>query len=924
MDYATIVDEAVKQFYSAGNNEAHSWLLQVQASPEAWHFVWQLLDPSKSFEVQFFAATTLHAKISKQWDEVPQIEYPVLRERLLNSVRGVNTPTFVLTKLCQALAAFVVNVYSVENREKNNSSLVDELLSIVPYNSPSTLELLLRVLLILPAEYKKKQESKSAKLQEATIHLINSWCQTVWLLQQVFSVYNPTSEGNDSTLYSLGLECAQSWLKIEQLSLETTGQLYPYLLMAAAHYAPNREGGDDENIRNWEIVQECLTMIVTRCELHKRPQTFWEWAIALVSMAKQHNEKYFCEILSAIGETHSRAFLIALAENSNETHAWTAMHLIELLLDCSEQKGRYPTEETRSCIPFGFWYALQDDLSTLDQPLENRALEALKPIYFRLAQALLRKSTLPASPNEGGNAEERELFRCYRQDVVDTLDYCYKVLGTDLLALLGQKMSREDLAWTDIESTLHAFKALSESIGTEEYCYIPALINLILVRIPYHLYPEEVLTCACSTLGAYAEWIGEHPEPWLEKVLHLVTQGLNRGSMTSQFASMALKDLIRECESHLVPYAPSVLHTISQTLPNVEPGGREGLRLMYAAGKLLNILPTMEEQLVHLEATLGLCVMRLKELLDQPLFTARVGVTNYLKMATTFLTTIEGAISKAVLDGVLPVFNQIVVHPEWSQDNVTLEAMHECAQRSLLALRHPEIEARPLLPILSTSYKIWPHPAALNVLKHLVLLFRRDPDNIIGPVLAEMSSITLNGVKACRSVQGDLSEWSDLMEAYLDVLTQICKKHTRILLQIPDQIPDMLQCGITCLTLPETATAKAAGHFLNHAIMQSPHLQTFIQPIGQELVSAILHCVGGAVFHNNLEPHAEVLLALNKTCPEWTAQWLRTGLENQKNLATIMLQNDNMTRILAERKRVTRLCDVLKQFSLQCRQKTGQ
>lgn len=47
MDYATVVDDAIKQFYSMGNDEAHSWLLQVQASPEAWHFVWQLLDPSK-------------------------------------------------------------------------------------------------------------------------------------------------------------------------------------------------------------------------------------------------------------------------------------------------------------------------------------------------------------------------------------------------------------------------------------------------------------------------------------------------------------------------------------------------------------------------------------------------------------------------------------------------------------------------------------------------------------------------------------------------------------------------------------------------------------------------------------------------------------------------------------------------------------
>lgn len=150
MDYATIVDQAVKQFYVAGNNEAHSWLLQVQASPEAWNFVWLLLDPSKSGEVQFFAATTLHAKISKQWDEVPENEYPILRERLLNSLRQTNTPKFVLTKLCQALAAFVANSYNAENREKDQS-LVDDVLDILPLvDSAPAIELLLRVLSSLP------------------------------------------------------------------------------------------------------------------------------------------------------------------------------------------------------------------------------------------------------------------------------------------------------------------------------------------------------------------------------------------------------------------------------------------------------------------------------------------------------------------------------------------------------------------------------------------------------------------------------------------------------------------------------------------------------------------------------------------------------------------------------------------------------
>lgn len=57
----------------------------------------------QSYEVQFFAATTLHTKISKQWNEVPEAEYPVLRERLLNSVRRSNIPLCILTKLCQAV-----------------------------------------------------------------------------------------------------------------------------------------------------------------------------------------------------------------------------------------------------------------------------------------------------------------------------------------------------------------------------------------------------------------------------------------------------------------------------------------------------------------------------------------------------------------------------------------------------------------------------------------------------------------------------------------------------------------------------------------------------------------------------------------------------------------------------------------------------
>lgn len=50
MDYANVIDQAVKQFYAEGNNDVHSWLLKVQTSPEAWTFVWDLLHSSKVME----------------------------------------------------------------------------------------------------------------------------------------------------------------------------------------------------------------------------------------------------------------------------------------------------------------------------------------------------------------------------------------------------------------------------------------------------------------------------------------------------------------------------------------------------------------------------------------------------------------------------------------------------------------------------------------------------------------------------------------------------------------------------------------------------------------------------------------------------------------------------------------------------------
>ncbi|KAI4476697.1 hypothetical protein M0802_014830 [Mischocyttarus mexicanus] len=144
-----------------------------------------------------------------------------------------------------------------------------------------------------------------------------------------------------------------------------------------------------------------------------------------------------------------------------------------------------------------------------------------------------------------------------------------------------------------------------------------------------------------------------------------------------------------------------------------------------------------------------------------------------------------------------------------------------------------------------------------------------------------------------------------------------------MLMQVTDQIHDMLQCGITCLILPETGTAKAAGYFLVHAIMETTRMQHFIRSIGQELVFVILHCVAGEVPRNNLDPHAEVLWALNKMWPSNMLEWLRVSFENEKESVASNVDKERFMRaVLRERTSKRHLCDLLKDFSLKCRLKT--
>ena len=157
-NYSTAnVEAAVIQFYSAGNSpETHQWLTSAQMSSSAWSFSFELIDPSKKPEVQFFGASTVALKVGRFWHEVPADQYDALRKRVLDLVLAYRTgPHVVSTRLCVAMASLVI--HSIPTKWQNP---IQDLITMFQNEASSgavpshkTVATLFELLTVIPEEY---------------------------------------------------------------------------------------------------------------------------------------------------------------------------------------------------------------------------------------------------------------------------------------------------------------------------------------------------------------------------------------------------------------------------------------------------------------------------------------------------------------------------------------------------------------------------------------------------------------------------------------------------------------------------------------------------------------------------------------------------------------------------------------------------
>jgi hypothetical protein len=191
------------------------------------------------------------------------------------------------------------------------------------------------------------------------------------------------------------------------------------------------------------------------------------------------------------GESHSRMMLDWSIESEEGRNA--AVRLVNTILHVSTCNAQYPTNETLSEMPFGFWYIFQDDIIACEPQQYQHCAAVFGPVYHKLVEGMLKKSMYPVN-DSAWSSDQKEAFRCYRTDIGDTIMYCHNILRDSLLILLlnhldaavAKANENHDANWPYLEACLFAWSAIGESLAEEEEC--PQLAQFLskLATVPYN------------------------------------------------------------------------------------------------------------------------------------------------------------------------------------------------------------------------------------------------------------------------------------------------------------------------------------------------------------------------------------------------------------------------------------------------------
>ncbi|XP_035107027.1 importin-13 isoform X6 [Callithrix jacchus] len=875
--------QALHQLYYDPNienkNLAQKWLMQAQVSPQAWHFSWQLLQPDKVPEIQYFGASALHIKISRYWSDIPTDQYESLKAQLFTQItRFASGSKIVLTRLCVALASLALSMMP----DAWPCAVADMVRLFQAEDSPVDGQgrclALLELLTVLPEEFQTSRLPQYRKGLVRTSLAVE--CGAVFpLLEQLLQ--QPSSP---SCVRQKVLKCFSSWVQ-----LEVPLQDCEALIQAAFAALQDSELFDSsvEAIVNAISQPDAQRYVNTLLKLIPLVLGLQEQLRQAVQNGDMETSHGICRIAVALGENHSRALL-------DQVEHWQSfLALVNMIMFCTGIPGHYPVNETTSSLTLTFWYTLQDDILSFEAEKQAVYQQVYRPVYFQLVDVLLHKAQFPSDEEYGfWSSDEKEQFRIYRVDISDTLMYVYEMLGAELLSNLYDKLGRlltsseEPYSWQHTEALLYGFQSIAETIDVNYSDVVPGLIGLI-PRIS--ISNVQLADTVMFTIGALSEWLADHPV-MINSVLPLVLHALGNPELSVSSVS-TLKKICRECKYDLPPYAANIVAVSQDVLMKQIHKTSQCMWLMQALGFLLSALQ-VEEILKNLHSLISPYIQQLEKLAEEiPNPSNKLAIVHILGLLSNLFTTLD--ISHHDDDHEGPELRKLPVPQGPNPVVVVLQQVFQLIQKVLSKWLNDAQVVEAVCAIFEKSVK-----TLLDDFAPMV------------PQLCEMLGRMYSTIPQASA---------------LDLTRQALKRKPDLFLCERLDVKAVFQCAVLALKFPEAPTVKASCGFFTELLPRCGEVESVgkvVQEDGRMLLIAVLEAIGGQASRSLMDCFADILFTLNKHCFSLLSMWIKEALQPPGFPSARLSpeQKDTFSQqILRERVNKRRVKEMVKEFTLLCR-----
>lgn len=911
-------EQALFTLYSgqdhANRDTAHKWLLATQKSQHAWQLCWRLMQSDKPPEIQFFGASMLHFKISKNWNELQEEHYNDLRSELFKHIFMLSSgPRIVLTRLCVALVSFAL--HSMPEHWSNAVSDIINTLQNARNSSQNGVwpMVMLEVLTVLPEEFHSEEFVPGRKITLRG-ELQAGVSQVLQVIHQNVSSSQPVQVRQQA------LKCLISWVQFG-VTITEVDDVLPQVF---------------ESVLNPELFDTSVDLMVevaTHPSGIKYPSYMWKFVSSVLRLGKtlrsalqsgdMDASRGLCRVMVSLAETHLK-LLLSADTAERELQGFT---LVQLLLECTGAPGWYPVDEQCSEITFNFWYTLQDDISSEEPSAMEKHKAMYGPVFLSLCQVFMRKVQYPPENVwQGFSTDEKEQFRCYRQDIADTVMYVYCLLRAHCLQQLYHMLStllsgETEPTWQSLDATLYLIQSVAEYVEPNEESFIPAILSL-LPRLPAHSYVSQT---ALLMVGAYSEWLKCHPDH-LRSVLPVLLGGLSQEHLASA-STQALRGICEECVQDLEPGAlMEILSHCQAALSGASMKERERIRCVECIGHVLSVQDTAGA-LEQVKAIFNPYVEGFAQLVQQqPAPEMKANLQFHLRIFVVLFKCLDPDHvenqphpAAVILNDILPSLKSMT---HWIQDNDIQQQFCLCLERAIGTIRdHMGSLVSGLCELLVGYFSVLPSSGLLDVASTLIGMYGM-VDEHYHTVLLVFQRITTSTLQL---LQNNLRDYPDILQSFMQFVSRGLKSNPKLLFDGESHHVSIFQCGLAVLDVQESHTVRAACTFFSTFITacdSQEAAKNTLSEYGPYLVSQVVKGIAGGVPRQCTDYMAEILFALNRHNVTLLSRWMQDVMQVEgfpSSLVTLSHKQQFTSAVLRARAHRRRVKDSVKEFSLQCR-----